>query len=91
MAVPMYLLYEVGIVMSRVLLKQRLKDQQNDQDSVAESRACGTTVGSPMTVWMAGTQLGQLACIHSTRGASLLLPLPRFGETPTPAVVPRLN
>jgi len=32
MAVPMYALYELGIVMSRVLLKQRLENKQKDQD-----------------------------------------------------------
>lgn len=32
MAVPMYALYELGIVMSRVLLKQRLKSQRKDRD-----------------------------------------------------------
>jgi sec-independent protein translocase protein TatC len=33
MAVPMYLLYEMGIVMSRVLLKNRLTREQADQQS----------------------------------------------------------
>jgi sec-independent protein translocase protein TatC len=33
MAVPMYVLYELGIVMSRVLLKQRLANKQKDQES----------------------------------------------------------
>lgn len=34
MAVPMYILYEAGIIMSRVLLKKRLDDKQTEADPI---------------------------------------------------------
>jgi sec-independent protein translocase protein TatC len=37
MAVPMYLLYEIGIVMSRVMLRAKLKRQAEDE--AAEKKA----------------------------------------------------
>jgi sec-independent protein translocase protein TatC len=35
MAVPMYLLYEIGIVLSRVLLKEKLAQQRSEQQSAS--------------------------------------------------------
>lgn len=35
MAVPMYLLYEVGIVLSRILLKEKLAQQRNEEQSAS--------------------------------------------------------
>jgi Sec-independent protein secretion pathway component TatC len=35
MGVPMYLLYEIGIVMSRVLLKQKLAREQQEEQSAS--------------------------------------------------------
>lgn len=38
MAVPMYLLYELGIVMSRILLKNRLAQRQRDEQEEQEGK-----------------------------------------------------
>jgi len=37
MALPMWLLYEIGIVMSRILLRERLAQQRNEEQSASSS------------------------------------------------------